>query len=85
MTDVPTQEQLLESLAQGVQVVTFKKKDGDERVMTCTTQTELIPEASRPKEKPTPKNGLVTVWDVTAQGWRSFYHERVTNVDKVTA
>ena len=76
-----TKEELVESLKQGELVVTFKKKDGSERVMKCTKSFGLIPEDKQPKNETTPKldeNGnvvvsdLITVWDIESEGWRSF-------------
>ncbi len=85
-----TKEELLESLKEGEVVVTFKKKDGTERVMKCTKSFTLIPEANHPKaENSTPKvdeNGnpiisdLITVWDVEKSGWRSFDYKTLIRV-----
>ena len=46
--------------------------------MTCTKITDMIPEGSRPKTDKKAKEGTVTVWDLKAQGWRSFRYDRVT-------
>ena len=79
---IPTQEELTNLLSESTLVVTFNKLDGDERVMTCTKDTKLIPEESLPKTNKPPKaQGLVTVWDVNAKGWRSFKYDRVTKVE----
>lgn len=77
---IPKQDDLVEQLKEGVLVVTFNKKDGDERVMTCTKSLDVIPKESHPSDGKTLKEGLLNVWDVTAQGWRSFYYNRVTIV-----
>lgn len=61
--------------------VTFKKKDGDLREMVCTTNLNLIPEQFHPKGKiqlsEETKSTSIRVWDVTAQGWRSFLVDNV--------
>jgi len=62
--------------------VTFNKKDGEERVMTCSLQPELLP-AVPIKESTTTKKentNIISVYDLTAQGWRSFIVKNVTNV-----
>jgi hypothetical protein len=85
-----TKEELVEKLKEGEVVVTFKKKDGTERVMKCTKSFTLIPEENHPKaENSTPKvdeNGnpiisdLITVWDVEKSGWRSFDYKTLIRV-----
>lgn len=81
MKSVPTHDDLVEQLQSNVLIVTFNKKDGDKRVMTCTKDFSVIPEKDQPKSDKKPKEGVVTVWDTTAQGWRSFIYERVTHVE----
>ena len=78
---IPTEKELTNLLREGVLVVTFKKLDGDERVMTCTKSFDVIPEDLQPKTNKEPKQGTVTVWDVNAKGWRSFRYDRVTKVE----
>ena len=82
MKGIPTKEALLEMLREGVYVVTFKKLNGDERIMTCTKSFDVIPEESRPKTDKESKAGTVTVWDLNAKGWRSFRYDRVTKVEE---
>ena len=77
---IPTEQELNNSLREGVLVVTFNKLNGDERVMTCTKNLESIPEESRPKTDKEPPKGNVNVWDINAKGWRSFKYDRVTKV-----
>ena len=83
-------EWLVSHLKMGSVVVTFNKKDGSERVMTCSLQPELLPpmpihESNTdnpidfPKVKKENLNNL-SVYDLTAQGWRSFILKNVTNV-----
>jgi len=83
-------EWLVSHLKMGSVVVTFNKKDGSERVMTCSLQPELLPpmpihESNTdnpidfPKVKKENLNNL-SVYDLTAQGWRSFIVKNVTNI-----
>lgn len=66
---------LLKSLADGVTTVKFTKKDGSERVMQCTRNPALIPTDHQPKGETqvvTEETENIRVFDVEAQGWRSF-------------
>lgn len=78
---IPNEKDLLEQLQQETLVVTFNKLDGDQRVMTCTKSTDVIPKESLPKTNKEPKEGTITVWDINAKGWRSFKYDRVTKVE----
>ena len=86
-----TKVELVESLKQGEVVVTFKKKDGSERVMKCTKSFNIIPEDKQPKtetnvEAKLDENGnpiisdLITVWDTESNGWRSFDYKSLIKV-----
>ena len=77
---------LRDMLSAGPATVTFTKKDGEVRVMTCTLQASAIPEKHQPKplaEGQVPKKRStesLSVWDLTAQGWRSFIYKNITSV-----
>jgi hypothetical protein len=78
---------LSEVLNSNTCTVTFDKKNGDERVMTCTLQRDLMPvkevvegEAKKPRVLKNPDNTL-SVYDLNAKGYRSFV---VRNVKAVT-
>ena len=68
--------------------VVFTKKDGSLRTMICTKDIETIPEEHRPKDKEadsrpgkkTPEH-LLSVFDLEANGWRSFIVDNVLSVD----
>lgn len=81
MKGIPAEKELVKLLQENVAVVTFNKMNGDKRVMTCTKSFDVIPEKDQPKTESKPKEGVVTVWDMTAQAWRSFRYDRVTNVE----
>jgi len=78
---IPAEKDLTNLLREDILVITFKKLDGDERVMTCTKSFDVIPEDMRPKTNKESKQGTVTVWDVNAKGWRSFRYDRITKVE----
>ena len=64
-------------------VVTFAKKDGDIRVMTCTLQPDLLPkvEIKENTVKREPNYNNMSVYDVNAEGWRSFIIRNVKTVE----
>jgi len=73
---------LISHLKMGPVTVTFNKKDGAERVMTCSLQPELLPPAPVKESTTTKKENTntISVYDLTAQGWRSFIVKNVTNI-----
>ena len=83
-------EWLIGMLKLGPVTVTFNKKDGAQRVMTCSLQSELLPLApihesntKNPIDLPKVKKenlNIISVYDLEAQGWRSFTVKNVTNV-----
>ena len=68
-------------------VVTFTKINGDERVMTCTLNESVLPQAtktdpqSQKKVREVDADKVWSVWDINAKGWRSFRWENVKQVD----
>jgi hypothetical protein len=54
--------------------VVFTKKDGTERTMNCTLAESLIPASMKPSSDKTytPNQEVQAVFDLDAQGWRSF-------------
>ena len=71
--------------------VTFTKKDGDQRIMTCTLSNDILPvveleegaEPKKPRILKNPNNSLA-VYDTNAKGWRSFVVKNVTAVSYET-
>jgi len=66
--------------------VSFTKKDGTERVMRCTLNPNLLPlpkvDESTVTTKPERKKSdtSLAVYDLDAQGWRSFIVTSIKNV-----
>jgi hypothetical protein len=65
--------------------ITFTKKDGTERVMHCTLKEGVVV----PHEKTTdrvkqPKDDLLSVWDIEAQGWRTVNVPTISVVEIIT-
>ena len=80
-----TRDGLIDLLRHNVVTVTFTKVNGEERIMDCTLQANLIPNAPTQngqlivEGKNTSNN--ISVWDLKANGWRSF---RIANVKNVS-
>ena len=72
--------------------ITFTKKDGTERVMRCTLDPNKLPvhetNTDNPIDFPETKRKVSTetmaVFDLDAQGWRSFTKKSVKCVDFTT-
>tara|TARA_B110000908_G_scaffold64756_1_gene78712 strand:+ start:321 stop:707 length:387 start_codon:yes stop_codon:yes gene_type:complete len=83
---IPTRIDLKNQLEQNVMVVDFTKLNGDKRVMTCTLREDMKPVATKVDPMSTKKvrevsDAVVSVWDVNAEGWRSFRYDRINSVD----
>ena len=63
-------------------VITFTKKDGSERVMRCTLRPDALPvqEVTEGKEPRKTSDSTMSVYDLDAQGWRSFTIRAVKRV-----
>lgn len=82
------QQEVKEALQAGVVQVTFTKVNGEERIMSCTLSGELMPapiveevvEGAEVVEKKVkkPNPDVLPVYDVKAEGWRSFRWDSVT-------
>ena len=76
-------DELKAQLREGTVSVTFKKVNGDVRVMKCTLNKSVIPETATPKGKITPveDSKSVRVYDIEAGGWRSFLFDNLIKVE----
>ena len=63
---------LIQILNEGVTTVTFTKKDGTERVMRCTRNSNLIPTEFHPKGNTPDSGDIIRAFDLDVNGWRSF-------------
>lgn len=75
-------EQLMDELRKRDCRVIFRKVNGEERDMICTLREDIVPKPQ--KDDPitqkkvreiTPE--VIAVWDVKAEGWRSFRIENI--------
>lgn len=77
---------LKEQLKNGVVTVVFEKTDGSERTMRCTLSDNYVPQVLSEYDGQVPKNtrqindSVQPVWDIDAQGWRSFRIDSVKQV-----
>lgn len=62
--------------------ITFTKKDGTERVMNCTLCADMLPAVEIKEDKAPRKqnDSVLSVYDLDAQGWRSFTINAVKRV-----
>ena len=65
-------------LEQSIVEVTFMKKDGTERVMNCTLLEDYLPETTGAGRSA--GSDALAVFDVDADGWRSFRWDSVKAV-----
>lgn len=67
---------LIKDLKEAICKVTFRKVMTGELVdMRCTLHESVLPEAKGKGKRETP--GLINVWDLDQEGWRSFYIQNV--------
>lgn len=80
-------EEMISALKEDVCRVTFKKVNGDTRLMYCTLKSDFLPENDRmineagfePTKQVNEK--VLAVWDIDVKGWRSFRVDSVTHFD----
>ena len=74
-------KEIVDALKEDVATVTFIKKDGTERVMKATLQTEFLPmiDSTKPKVERKVNEDVVAVFDTEAKGFRSFRMDSVVS------
>jgi hypothetical protein len=77
-----SRNELRDLLSENVLRVTFNKKNGDRRVMTCTLKQDLLPKSTNTTSYKEALTSL-SVWDTNANGWRAFCLDKIQNVEKV--
>ena len=81
-------QEIVETLKQGIHVITFTKVDGTERSMPCTLDPALLPvvELIENEEKKVPRKlniDTLRVFVTDIQEWRSFRIENLKKIDGV--
>ena len=82
MIETVSREAIVEMLREGVVRVKFTKKDGDIRDMKCTLLSSHIPQDKQPTGTAGPiDESVVRVYDIVAEGWRSFLVSNVLSIE----
>lgn len=76
---------LQENLRKCIADITFTKVDGTERKMSCTLMNDYLPEfISSPLSEGRKENdGILAVWDLEKNSWRSFRLDSIINIDYI--
>ena len=84
-SDISISKQWLANiLRENVATVTFTKKDGSERVMKCTLKEGVaVPHEKTTDRVKEPKDEILPVWDVEANGWRSITVPNLLTIELV--
>jgi hypothetical protein len=82
---MPTNKDTLKDLLKRKVVqITFKKKDGTERVMKCTLQEDLVPIYEKKTERVKKQNDeTLAVWDLEKDSFRSFKVDSVIDYQSI--
>lgn len=87
---------LKDHLSAGAVTVVFTKKDGTERIMECTTSTDIVPvdpdsvhvtNTDNPVDFPKPKKErkvneeVMPVYDLESKAWKSFRWDSIKSVE----
>ena len=84
LNEESAKESIRELLRNNALNVTFTKVNGSERKMICTLNGSLVPLVPADPDKPVkaraPRPDVCTVWDLEADGWRSFRFDSITDV-----
>ena len=83
---VYTEEAIKDRLASGDVHFTYRKKDGTEREAYGTRNTDIITiNDAMPTGNGSEKTGVITYYDLNAEGWRSFKTENFIGFKTVCA
>jgi hypothetical protein len=86
-----TAEELLEfrgkivtDLYQNICLVTFRKKDGQTRIMLCTNNPDFVPVVEKKTDKIRKTNlSVISAYDINKSAYRSFLVENILDVNIV--
>lgn len=79
-------EATIAQLVSGPCNVVFTKKNGDRREMRCTLEASMLPpllplEEGQEKQKRKVNPDVLAVFDLEAQGWRSFRWDSLQSIN----
>jgi len=88
MDKILSESEVLEMLRESVCEVTFKKVDGELRVMPCTLKSDVLPAKPVLSENEIVKTrtkapGVISVWSMDRKEWRSFRLANIVSVVKL--
>jgi hypothetical protein len=76
-----TKEELSKKLQKKSLSITFTKVDGSERVMNCTLEEKFLPVVeSKSTKKRLENQGVISVFDLDKQAWRSIRLDSIKSV-----
>jgi len=78
-------EILVEGLKRNMMKVVFTKANGEERTMLCTLHESILPEQPISGIKKKENKDVLSVWDIDANGWRSFRMDSIKEVKVIEA
>ena len=78
-------EVLVEGLKRNMMKVVFTKANGEERTMLCTLHESILPEQPISGIKKKENKDVLSVWDIDANGWRSFRMDSIKEVKVIEA
>lgn len=89
MDKILSESEVLEMLRESICEVTFKKVDGELRVMPCTLKSDVLPEKPVLSENEIVKTrvkapGVISVWSMDRKEWRSFRLANIVSVVKLS-
>ena len=74
--------ELVDNLFRGKVTVTFKKVNGEIRVMECSLNSNYTPkELSRDDYGDLMEKNTLAVWDIKADNWRSFRYDSIMGIE----
>ena len=76
----------MEDLKTGVWKISFKKKDGSIRNMTCTRDVKVIGEIGNqylPKSMEKKNENSVSIFDIELKEWRSFQNQNLLSKERI--
>lgn len=82
MNENLTHSQILKMLQESDCEVTFKKVDGELRVMPCTLRSEALPAKPLSENKRVREHNpnVISVWSLDRREWRSFRVDNVVSI-----
>lgn len=76
-------QELVEKLTTDILNIGFKKKDGSDRYMKCTLNSEYVPQYEKKTDKIKKINeNILSVFDLEKEGWRSISIDSIFSIEQ---